>query len=256
MEDNQFPREIALCLSGGAAKGAFHLGVIETLLDYGIEIKAISGTSIGALIGASFISGKLPKEILHILKSKEFKKAFKLSLGNGYLYKIDMHNPSLDKLLNKKSFEELSIPFEIALTDIKNAKVEYRNSGDKLKEYILASCSITPVISPTEIDEMLYVDGGIIDNFPVKALKKYPYKILGVNLYPYRYEVPSSIFDWIKKVVFVAWQAPNLSKLKECDYYLSSNELTEISMFSFKDLDRAYELGKKETREYLKKYQK
>ncbi|MEA2074104.1 MAG: patatin-like phospholipase family protein, partial [Campylobacterota bacterium] len=208
MANNQFPREISLCLSGGAAKGAFHLGVVNVLQEHGIKIKAISGTSIGALIGASLASGKKPQEILEILKSKEFKKSFKFSLGKGYLYSVDMKNPVISQLTDKLTFEDLDTPLEIAITNTQTAEAEYCNSGDKLIESIIASCAISPIIEPQKIDGVLYVDGGITDNFPVERLKKYPYKILGVNLYPHTQKAPNSLLGWIKKIVFIAWQSP------------------------------------------------
>ncbi len=246
MANHQFPREISLCLSGGAAKGAFHLGIINVLQEHGIEIKAISGTSIGALIGASLASGKTPKEILETLKSKEFKKTFLFSFGKGYLYSVDMKSPVLSKLTDKLTFEELNIPLEIAITNTQTTEAEYYNSGDKLIESIIASCAISPIIEPQNIDGVLYVDGGITDNFPVERLKKYPYEILGVNLYPHTQKPPTSLLGWLKKIVFIAWQSPNLAKRHECDYYISSELLNEINMFSFKDLDKAYQLGRRE----------
>ena len=248
MEDNKFPREISLCLSGGAAKGAFHLGVIDVLEEFGVSIKAISGTSIGALIGASLASGKSSKEILEILKSKEFRSVFKLRFNKGYIYSIDLANPIIKKLVNASSFEALKIPFELAITDIDNAQAVYVSSGERLHEYILASCAIAPLVGPNEIDGTLYADGGLSDNFPVELLKKYPYKILGVNLYPHISSRPASIFGWIKKVIFVAWQAPSLAKRNKCDYYISSDQLSQINMFSFKDIDKAYKMGKEAMR--------
>jgi len=251
MEDNQFPREISLCLSGGAAKGAFHLGVISILQQQGIKIKAVSGTSIGALIGASLASGKSAETILEVIKSKAFKKIFKLHLGKGYLYKVDMDNPLIKTLLNVSTFEELQIPFELALTNIDTAEVVYKNSGAQLHEYVLASCSIVPIIGPQEIGLSLYTDGGLIDNFPVERLKKYPYKILGINLHPHISHRPTSILGWIKQVVYITWQAPNLAKRKECDYYISSDLLQDINMFSFNDIDKAYALGQTEMKKIL-----
>lgn len=245
MADNKFPREISLCLSGGAAKGAFHLGVISVLQEYNVKIKAISGTSIGALIGASIASGKTPKEILDILKSREFKKIFKLSLGKGYLYSINMKSPVISQLVDKPTFEDLEIPLEVAVTNVDTAEVMYQNSGNRLYDYIHASCAISPIVQAKTIEGTLFTDGGLTDNFPVEILKKYPYKILGINLYPHSPTHPTSIFTWIKKVIFIAWQAPNLSKRQQCDYYLSSDLLNEINMFSFKDLDKAYQLGRR-----------
>ena len=246
MENNKFPREISLCLSGGAVKGAFHLGVISVLAEYGIEIKAISGTSIGALIGASLASGKSYQDILELLKSREFKNVFKFTPAKDHIYKIDMQSRVIRELVSSSTFEDLSIPLEVSVTNIDTANAEYHNSGDQLHEFVLASCAITPIVKAQEIDGNLYVDGGITDNFPVEILKKYPYKIFGINLYPHINKRPTSILQWIKKIIFVAWQSPNLAKRQHCDYYLSSQELSEINMFSFKDIDKAYQLGRRE----------
>ncbi|MEA3370402.1 MAG: patatin-like phospholipase family protein [Campylobacterota bacterium] len=251
MEDNQFPREISLCLSGGAVRGAYHLGVISVLEEHKVKINAISATSIGALIGASLACGKKSNEILNVLKSPAFKKVFQLRLGKGYLFKIDMQAKVLDLLINKMSFEDLAIPLEISVTDVDNADILYINSGVKLREYILASCSITPLIKPVSIDNKLFIDGGLIDNFPVQRLKKYPYPIVGINLYPYSKKRVSSIFGWIKKMFFIVWQSENLAKRDLCDLYVSSEALKNISSFNYRDLDKAYELGREEMKSIL-----
>jgi NTE family protein len=70
--------KINLALSGGAFRGAFHLGFLEAI-DGKIEINAIAGSSIGALIGASYVCGVKPQKQLELLKSKAFKKVFKFN---------------------------------------------------------------------------------------------------------------------------------------------------------------------------------
>lgn len=254
MENNKFPREISLCLSGGAARGAYHLGVVSVLQENKIEIKAISGTSIGALIGASLACGKKAQEIFEILKSKEFKKAFKLSLGKGYLFRINLDAPVIEKLLDKNSFEELEIPLSAAVTNVLSADVEYYQSGNNLRELVLASCSISPLFKPISLDGKLFVDGGLIDNFPVEQLKKYKMPILGINLYPFIKNRPDSIFKWLKKNIFIAWQYNNLQKSRLCDIYLSNSQVNQLATFSFKDIDKAYKLGQIDMKELLDSY--
>lgn len=251
MENNQLPREISLCLSGGAAKGAFHLGVISVLQEKNIVIKAISGTSIGALIGASIANGKRAEEIFEIFASKEFKKVFKLSLSQGCLFKIDMQSSVIKKLVDCEHFSELEIPLHVAILNLEKQEIEYHSHGDNLKNIILASCSISPMIRPTRIDETLYMDGGVLDNFPVKPLKRYKYKILGVNLYPKVDLIPNSFLGWVKRVVYLAWQSPNYHKAKECDVYLTHPKLQQMTTFSFKDIKKAYALGGETALEFL-----
>jgi len=252
MEDNKFPREVSLCLSGGAAKGAFHLGAIHVLEQNNVKIKAISGTSIGALIGASLASGKNSVEIFKILKSREFKKVFKLSIGSGYLFEIDTESDVIKQLIPSRTFKELEFPLEVAICDIDSPEVLYKNSGD-LYEVVLASCALTPVFKPVKINDKLFTDGGVIDNFPVQRLKKYGYPIVGINLFPNRKNYPTSILGWIKKVFFVAWQVHNLNKEKECEIFLSCDELHDVSAFTFKDFDKAFDLGVEKMSKLIKK---
>lgn len=254
MENHRFPREIALCLSGGAGRGAYHLGVVSVLQENGIKIKAISGTSIGALIGASLASGKRAQEIFKILQSKEFKKAFKLTLGRGYIFRIDLHAPVMDKLLDKSSFEALEIPLNIAVTNVLSADVEYYSEGENLRELVLASCSIAPLFQPISLGEKLFVDGGLIDNFPVEQLQKYGLPIVGLNLYPYRSKTSNSMLGWLKKNIYLAWQSTNLQKKKLCDIYMCNPKLYELSVFSFKDINKAYTLGREEMQHLLDSY--
>jgi len=254
MEDNRFPREVSLCLSGGAARGAFHLGVVSVLEDNNVKIRAISGASVGALIGASLACGRGAKEILEILKSKEFRKVFKFNLGKGHIFKIDIDAPVLTKLINKNSFEELDIPFEISVSNINKADVEYHNCGNDFKKLVLASCAIAPLLSPVTIDDKLLVDGGFMDNFPVQTLKKFPYKIVGINLYPYKASRPKSMISWIKMIIYSSWQKDNIKKSELCDIYISSDRLNKLSTYTFRDIDRAYELGREEMSKAFREY--
>jgi NTE family protein len=246
MENNRFPREVSLCLSGGGARGAFHLGAISVLEENGIKIKAISGTSIGALIGASLACGKTSKEIYDVLKSQEFRNIFQIQLRKTHLLKLNAEAEIINQLIDKNSFEELTTPLSISVCDMTSEQVIHYNAGENFRALVLASCSIVPLFQPVLLDDMLLVDGGVIDNFPVEQLNKYDYPILGVNLYP-RFSIkPNSLFGWLKKVIYVAWQVHNTQKEDLCDIYLCSSEISQLSAFSFKDIQKAYELGRNE----------
>ena len=73
-------KELAVVLSGGGARGAIQLGVLQALDEYKINIDAISGTSIGAVIGALYSSGIEPYRILDIIQSKHFNDMFHFTL--------------------------------------------------------------------------------------------------------------------------------------------------------------------------------
>jgi len=251
MKKSEFPKEVALCLSGGAARGAYHLGVISVLQEHNIRIKAISGASIGALIGASLACGRSANEIFCLLKSKEFRRVFKLSLGKGYILKINHTAKVIEKLIDRAAFEELSIPLSICVCDIADESALYCSSGEDLKELVLASCSIAPLFQPVFLHGKIYVDGGVVDNFPVEELQKYNMPIIGINLHPKQRNVPTSIIGWLKKNIHTAWQSPYYAKSELCHLYLSNEKLNDVKIFSFRDLDKAYALGVEDMREIL-----
>ena len=251
MENNKFPREISLCLSGGAARGAFHLGAISVLEEHGIAIKAVSGTSIGALIGGALACGKTSQEIFEIFKSQEFRDIFSFAFSKNYLFNLDVDAEIIDKLIDKKSFEDLDIPLSVSVCDMRSETVKHFSSGNNLKKLILASCSIVPIFKAVELDDMLLVDGGLIDNFPVEQLQQQAYPILGINLYPKYSLSANSIFAWIKKVIYVSWQSHSFEKKNLCDIYLCTPNIQKLRAFSFKDLDKAYALGEEEMRKLL-----
>ncbi len=250
MEGNKFPREITLCLSGGAAKGAYHLGVLSVLQEKGVTIKAVSGVSIGAVIGASLACGNSAQKTYEILSSKEYRKIFKFRPKKGILFSIDTQATILQDLLPKQKFDELDIPLHVAVTDLVHARVDYIKSGD-LHKAVLASSAISPLFAPVEIENTLYGDGGIIDNFPVQELQQYNYPIVGVNLYPNLQEIPNSFVSWVKKNIFLAWHCHNLEKNALCDYCMSHKKLQELKTFGFSDIEKGYALGVEDMRKYF-----
>ena len=256
MENYQFPREITLCLSGGAARGAYQLGVISVLEENGIEIKAISGTSVGALIGAALACGKSAAYIFQVIRSKEFRSVFQLSLGHGYLFKLNHNATVIEKLIDKESFEALEIPLHVTACDVENESPVYYNKGAIFKEAVLASCSVAPLFAPVHVKGRMVVDGGLVDNFPVEQLQEYGYPIIGINLFPKYKKVPKSILGWIQKNIHTAWQSKYIPKQELCDLYLCNEKLLDIKVFSFKDIDKAYAIGREEMQEIIQRSKK
>ena len=90
---------LALVLGGGAARGAFHLGVLDFCEQHNIEIQSYSGSSIGAIISASHASGIKAKEQLKIFSSKEMRQTLKFNYFRNGLLRIDASNKIIKELL-------------------------------------------------------------------------------------------------------------------------------------------------------------
>lgn len=241
-------KEICLSLSGGGARGAYHLGVLQYLDEQNIKIKAISATSIGSIIGASYASGVSPKEQLEILKSSEIKSMFSFNWFKKSIFKINIKAKILDKLIKFKNLNELKIPLYISAVDLYTGSEKSFDSGD-IKTLCKASCALFPIFETVKYEDMLLADGGIINYMPISELFKYKYPIIGVDLHPVSYEkIESSIFSTFKRASFLLIYGQNNDSKSTFDFLISSKEIRKYSIFSFKNFDKLFELGYKEAK--------
>ena len=158
-----------LVLSGGGARGICHLGVMKALDESGVKVDYISGTSAGAITGALYSYGYKPDEILEMIVSTSFFKSLKIAWTLKGLLSIEGLQDVLLKFIPINSFEGLKIPLVVCATDIKRGKVEYFSKGELIPTLLCSSC-VPAVFNPYRFNGQLYVDGGILDNLPVKAI--------------------------------------------------------------------------------------
>jgi len=164
-------RRVGLALGGGGARGFAHIGVLKVLEKYKIPIDFMSGTSIGALIGALYSAEpnakKLEKEVLETNWNDFFDYTFpQKGLVKGT--KIEAY---LEKKLENLKFNQLKIPLFVTAFDIENKQEIIFNKGDVAKA-IRASISIPGIFVPVENNGRILVDGGLTDIIPTEILKK------------------------------------------------------------------------------------
>jgi len=121
--------KIGIALGGGGAKGLAHIGVMEILQKYGIQVDIIAGTSMGAIIGGLIALGYKPAELkarANMLGAESKKKFMKRSINSRALYSTKYVRSRLFKLYEDKRFSDLKIPFYALATDlIKGEKVVF-----------------------------------------------------------------------------------------------------------------------------------
>lgn len=171
---------IGLVLSGGGMRGFVHLGVIKALNANGIFPEVISGTSAGSLVGALYADGHTPDEIFKVFANKKLFTFLEFIVPNRGFVRMTGLQKVLLGMMRSKTFEQLRIPLYVAITDLNRGVCEYINTGE-LTPYILASCSVPIVFQPMVINGVTYVDGGVLDNLPVKPIRHLCNKIIGVN---------------------------------------------------------------------------
>jgi len=162
--------KIGLVLSGGGSRGVCHLGVIKALQEAGVRFDYIAGTSAGALIGALYSHGYPPDEILSIIEGTSFFRTLKIAWKWTGLLSIDGLRDVLSKYIVENDFASLKIPLVVAATDIKRGRIEYFSQGE-LFPAVLSSCCVPAVFDPYLFNGASYIDGGVLDNLPVKAIR-------------------------------------------------------------------------------------
>ena len=166
-------KTVSLVLGSGGARGYAHIGVIEVLEKSGYEIKSISGSSMGALIGGLYAAGKLDDyknwvlslDIFSVLKLVDFSFAATGVIKGDKVFDV------LETLVGKNvRIENLPIDFTAVATDINTQKEVWFQEGDLLNA-IRASIAIPTVFTPQQNNKkQLLVDGGILNPLPTVPL--------------------------------------------------------------------------------------
>lgn len=197
---------IGLVLGGGGARGIAHIGVLKVLEEMRIPIACIAGTSMGSLVGGVYASGVPLDEITARLsdidwddlftddpprnekpfraKRDDFENLFHLELGQrgtevlmppgstaGYKFEFLLREMvARNGNFANQDFDHLPIPYRAMATNIENGTSKEFREGDLVKA-MRASMSVPGAIAPVEIDGVLYVDGGLLQNLPVAAAR-------------------------------------------------------------------------------------
>ena len=161
-------KTVSLVLGSGGARGYTHIGVIEEIEKRGYKIEAISGSSMGALIGGLYACGKLQeyKEWVLGLDIIDIAKLVDFSFFNNGMIKGDKVFNILEKMIGRVNIEDLPIEYSAVATDITKQKEVWLQKGDLL-EAIRASIAIPTIFTPKKIDDRYLIDGGVLNPLPI-----------------------------------------------------------------------------------------
>ena len=193
-------KNVALALSSGGARGLAHIGAIEELEAQGYHISAIAGCSMGALIGGVYAAGKL-EEFRDWMKTIDRKKMLELtdfSLSLNHLVKGSRIIEAIMEFVPDMPIEDLPIPYCAVATDLKAGREVVFDKGS-LFEAIRASISLPSFYEPVQRDDMILIDGGVINPIPLNRVQRQPGDILvGVDVSGHDYKA-----QWEKKQALV-----------------------------------------------------
>ena len=163
---------IGLALSGGAARGIAHVGVLRALEENQIPIDAIAGASAGALIGGCYASGLSLEQLYQMARSFRWRNTSRLSFSPLGLQSNARMEKFLRRYLPATRFEDLKIPLAVMVTDLaKGESIVFRDTGD-VPFAIRASCCVPALYAPVrDRDGRLLIDGGIVNNLPISQTR-------------------------------------------------------------------------------------
>ena len=161
-------RSVSLVLGSGGARGLAHIGVIHWLEEHGYEIQAISGSSMGALIGGIYAAGKLDiyTRWVSALRQRDVIRLLDINFSGAGLFSGDRIIHTLKDLLGDAYIENLPIVFTAVATDLDNGREVWFRKGS-LFDAIRASISIPSVFTPVHYQGHLLVDGGLSNPVPI-----------------------------------------------------------------------------------------
>lgn len=261
--------KLGIALSGGGIRGIAHAGVLKALEDNGIKVDIIGGTSSGSMIAMLYAAGYSPYHIYRLFKrySKDIAKVNTKPIIKSYMLNKRITLKGLktgnsverlfDEVINKQGvykMKDINMPVVIPTVDLMNCK-EYVFTNNPPKEddkyitditvgkAIRASSSFTAVFSPCEYKEHAFIDGGALDNIPVKEVKKQGADIvIGVKFKSEEITEESNIMDMTMKTIDIMGEKISEENLKQANYVL--NVYTDkTGLLDIDKLDSCYKYG-------------
>jgi len=259
--------QIGLALGGGAARAFSHIGVIDGLTKHGIPIDIVTGTSMGAIIGAMYATqpdvAAIKERFAAYIESEEFDES-----GFNFFKELDSHDEGIlaemgrrarrgvfntlmitkTALVNEKTaassyafllddlqVEQTRIPFAAVALDLVSGEPVILDHG-RLRDVIAASCAMPGVLNPVKLEGRLLVDGGWAETVPIRAARQLGADfVIAVDVGDSLavFEVPRNALDVIARADSMARNALNKEQLKAADVVLSpQNGVTHWADFS------------------------
>jgi len=275
----------ALVMEGGAMRGMFTCGVIDVFMENGITFDAAIGVSAGAAFGCNMKSQQIGRPIRYNKKYCGDRRYASLHswIHTGDLYNVDF---CYGELVNKydvwdaETFARNPMDFYVVATDIQTGQAYYHKCSDGKAldlQWIRASASIPVASRPVEINQKLYLDGGMSDSIPVKYMQDLGYdNIVVIETQPKEYvKKTQKLMPLIKLFLY---KYPNMIRTmrnrhlhynEEKRYIREQEQLGKVRVIrpecSLKigaatknpeELERVYQLGRKAGYNFLKKYEK
>jgi len=237
-------KKVGLALGGGAARVLAHIGVLEVLEKEGIPIDMITGTSMGAVIGAVYASKKDVKSMRPLaiaFGSRRIRYFSDFTIPRTGLIKGRRIEDELKMVIGRNTeFKDLNIPFSCVAVDINNGEEVVIKEG-KVWEAVRASSSVPVIFNMVKWHGRNLVDGGLMNPVPTKTVRDMGADfVISVNVLPYKAENDNrepNIFSIMLKAFYILDSKFIESSIRGADIVIQP----DIVHIAFTDFQRAEE---------------
>ncbi|MEW5785039.1 MAG: patatin-like phospholipase family protein [Bacillota bacterium] len=244
-------RKIGLALGSGLARGLAHIGVLKVLLQAGVRIDYIAGTSMGSVVAALFAGGLKMKfiERLALRISRQIWMDF--TLPRMGLIAGDRLEELLYLLTGRRNIEEFSLPLAVVAVDLESGKRVVLRSGPAARS-VRASCSIPGIFSPVELGGKLLVDGGVLERVPSSVVREMGADLViavDVDYDAAEYKI-NNIFDVLSKTLDIMSREICRSQYQEANILITP-AMKDLAPFHFHRAKEAIARGEEAARQAL-----
>lgn len=234
-------QKVGLALGGGAILGAAHIGVLQAFEESEIELQALSGTSIGALVAAMYAFGIKPAEIAERAANMDWLSISVFKFSRMGLLANEKLGELMREWLGDVNIEDSPIPLALVATDISAGKPVILREGN-LAQAVMASACIPGVFQPVVIHDRALVDGGVIENVPISPLESLGAKVLvGSDLNANRkYKQPNDLIDVVINAIDIAIDHSSNVQASQADLIIAPN----LNAYDRTDVSAVHELVK------------
>lgn len=235
---------IGLAMGGGAARGLAHIGALSFFEEQGLPIDVVTGTSIGAIIGAVYAAGTDLNWLEKLAVSLDWDQLVDLTVPRMGFFKTEKLFQLIELLCKHKNIEELDILYRAVAVDIENGEEVVLGAGELAKAAV-SSASIPGVFLPYEFQGRKLVDGGLRNRVPIKPAKDAGADVvIAVDVAsPVLTMQPKSVVDIILQSIDIMQQEINMDKVSQADILIQP-DLSGVSPFDLRSASYAISAGR------------
>lgn len=259
MSANTFQRQnnkkhkTGIVLSGGGTKGIAHAGVIKFLEEKNIQPSIIAGASAGSIVAGLYGMNKSSEEMLSFFKSVYFFSWKHFTFNRPGFINSDAFVKYFDPVFKDTAIKDLHKEVYIVSTDLVSGETKIFSEQTKVKHAIIASSAFPGITTPYNVDEVLYADGGILNNFPADIIRPKCENLIGIFVSPQQVLARHQL-NSIKSITIRAFDLLSFRieqpKFALCDWFICPQKLSAYGTFENKRtrMDDIFEIGYNEAK--------